>query len=138
MTAPLNLAALLDLTRAGQKTNQQRKNLQNLKGCVNMTEHDIQNSIRMKLSELGYCVFRVNVGRFKTEDGRWFDTGLPKGFSDLMAVKDGRVYFLEVKTETGKASPEQLNFLAVMRDRYGCVTSIVRSVDDAVRTVTED
>jgi hypothetical protein len=53
-----------------------------------------------------------------------------------MAVKDGRVYFLEVKTETGKASPEQLNFLAVMRDRYGCVTSIVRSVDDAVRTVT--
>ena len=83
-----------------------------------MTEHDIQNSIRMKLSELGYCVFRVNVGRFKTQDGR--------------------VYFLEVKTETGKASPEQLNFLAVMRDRYGCVTSIVRSVDDAVRTVTEN
>lgn len=103
-----------------------------------MTEHDIQNSIRMKLSELGYCVFRVNVGRFKTQDGRWFDTGLPKGFSDLMAVKDGRVYFLEVKTETGKASPEQLNFLAVMRDRYGCVASIVRSVDDAVRTVTEN
>ena len=103
-----------------------------------MTEHDIQNSIRMKLSELGYCVFRVNVGRFKTQDGRWFDTGLPKGFSDLMAVKDGRVYFLEVKTETGKASPEQLNFLAVMRDRYGCVTSIVRSVDDAVRIVTEN
>lgn len=103
-----------------------------------MNEHSIQNAIRMKLSELGYCVFRVNVGRFKTQDGRWFDTGLPKGFSDLMVVKDGRVYFLEVKTETGKASPEQLNFLAVMRDRYGCVTSIVRSVEDAVRTVTED
>lgn len=103
-----------------------------------MTEHDIQNSIRMKLSELGYCVFRVNVGRFKTQDGRWFDTGLPKGFSDLMAVKDGRVYFLEVKTETGKASPEQLNFLAVMRDRYGCVAAIVRSVEDAVRTVKEN
>lgn len=103
-----------------------------------MTEHDIQNNIRIKLSELGYCVFRVNVGRFKTEDGRWFDTGLPKGFSDLMAVKDGKVYFLEVKTPTGKASNEQLNFLAVMRDRYGCVTAIVRSVDDAVRTVTEN
>ena len=103
-----------------------------------MTEHDIQNNIRIKLSELGYCVFRVNVGRFKTEDGRWFDTGLPKGFSDLMAVKDGKVYFLEVKTPTDKASNEQLNFLAVMRDRYGCVTAIVRSVDDAVRTVTEN
>ncbi len=100
-----------------------------------MTEHDIQNDIRIKISELGYCGFRVNVGRFKTEDGRWFDTGLPKGFSDLMAVKDGKVYFLEVKTDKGKASKEQLNFLAVMRDRYGCVTAIVRSVEDAVNAV---
>lgn len=100
-----------------------------------MTEHDLQNSIRLRLSELGFAVFRANVGRFQTKDGRWFGTGLPKGFSDLMAVKNGRVYFLEVKTETGKASPEQLNFLAVMRDRYGCVAEIVRSVDDAVRVV---
>lgn len=98
-----------------------------------MNEHSIQNAIRLKLSELGYAVFRANVGRFQTKDGRWFDTGLPKGFSDLMAVKDGKVYFIEVKTETGKASPEQLNFLAVMRDRYGCVAGIVRSVAEAVK-----
>lgn len=103
-----------------------------------MTEHDIQNAIRLRLSELGFCVFRANVGRFQTKDGRWFDTGLPKGFSDLFAVKDGRVYFLEVKTETGKVRPEQVQFLAVMRDRYGCVAEIVRSVEDAVRTVTGD
>ena len=103
-----------------------------------MTEHDIQNAIRLRLSELGFCVFRANVGRFQTKDGRWFDTGLPKGFSDLFAVKDGRVYFLEVKTETGKVRPEQVQFLAVMRDRYGCVADIVRSVEDAVRTVTGD
>lgn len=97
-----------------------------------MTEHDLQNAIRLKLSELGYAVFRANVGRFQTKDGRWFDTGLPKGFSDLMAVKDGRIYFLEVKTETGRASSEQINFLAVMRDKYGCVADIVRSVEEAV------
>lgn len=103
-----------------------------------MTEHDIQSAIRLKLSELGYAVFRINTGKVQMKDGRWFDTGVPKGFSDLMAVKDGKVYFLEVKTDKGKASKEQLNFLAVMRDRYGCVTAIVRSVDDAVRIVTED
>ena len=103
-----------------------------------MTEHSIQNAIRLRLSELGFCVFRANVGRFQTKDGRWFDTGLPKGFSDLFAVKNGRVYFLEVKTETGKVRPEQVQFLAVMRDRYGCVAEIVRSVEDAVRTVTGD
>ena len=103
-----------------------------------MNEHSIQNAIRLELSKLGYCVFRANVGRFQTKDGRWFDTGLPRGFSDLFAVKDGRVYFLEVKTETGKASPEQLNFISAMRDRYGCTADIVRSVDDAVRVVTEN
>lgn len=102
-----------------------------------MNEHSIQNAIRLRLSELGYCVFRANVGRFQTKDGRWFDTGLPRGFSDLFAVKDGRIYFLEVKTETGRPSKEQLKFLAVMRDRYGCVAEIVRSVDDAVRAVGE-
>lgn len=102
-----------------------------------MNEHSIQNAIRLELSKLGYCVFRANVGRFQTKDGRWFDTGLPRGFSDLFAVKDGRIYFLEVKTETGKPSAEQLNFIAVMRDRYGCVAEIVRSVDDAVRAVGE-
>lgn len=101
-------------------------------------EHDIQNAIRLKLSELGYAVFRINSGKVRMADGRWFDTGVPKGFSDLIACKGGKIYFLEVKTETGKASPEQLNFLAVMRDRYGCVAEIVRSVDDAVRAVTEN
>lgn len=101
-----------------------------------MTEHSIQNAIRLKLSEMGYCVFRINVGKFKLADGRWFETGVPKGYSDLTAIKDGKVYFLEVKTETGKPTKDQVNFLAVMRDRYGCVTGIVRSVDDAVRLVS--
>lgn len=103
-----------------------------------MTEHDIQNAIRLKLSELGYAVFRINSGKVRMSDGRYFDTGVPKGFSDLIACKDGKIYFLEVKTLDGRASPEQLSFLAVMRDRYGCVAEIVRSVDDAVRTVTGD
>ena len=103
-----------------------------------MNEHSIQNAIRLKLSELGYAVFRINSGKVRMADGRWFDTGVPKGFSDLIACKGGKIYFLEVKTETGKASPEQLNFISAMRDRYGCTADIVRSVDDAVRVVTEN
>ncbi len=103
-----------------------------------MTEHDIQNAIRLKLSELGYAVFRINSGKVRMADGRWFDTGVPKGFSDLIACKDGKIYFLEVKNQDGRASSEQLSFLAVMRNRYGCVAEVVRSVDDAVRAVTRD
>ena len=100
-----------------------------------MTEHEIQNSIRLRLSELGYCVFRVNTGKVKLADGRWFDTGVPKGFSDLFAVKDGKVYFLEVKNETGRPSKEQLNFIDTMQKRYGCTAGIVRSVEEAVKLV---
>ena len=98
-----------------------------------MTEHDIQNEIRIRLSQLGFCVFRINTGKVKLHDGRWFDTGVPKGFSDLLAVKDGRAYCIEVKSENGKASPEQKHFLATMRDRYGCVAGIVRSADEAIK-----
>lgn len=100
-----------------------------------MTEHDIQNSIRLKLSEHGYCVFRINSGKVQTKDGRWFDSGVPKGFSDLIAIKDGKIYFIEVKAETGKPSKEQENFLAVMRDRYGCVAGICRSVEEALELI---
>jgi len=102
-----------------------------------MTEHDIQNSIRLELSKLGFCVFRINSGKVKMADGRWFDVGVPKGYSDLTAVKDGRVYFLEVKTATGRPSKEQLHFLKTMRG-YGCVAEIVRSVEEAVRICCQE
>lgn len=97
-----------------------------------MTEHDLQNSIRIKLSKLGYIVFRANVGKLKLPDGRWFDTGLPKGFSDLMAIKEGKTFFLEVKVGKNKASPEQLNFLEQMKKR-GCGVGICYSVEDAIK-----
>ena len=97
-----------------------------------MDEHSIQNAIRMALSEKGFAVFRANVGKVQMKDGRWFSVGLPKGFSDLFAVKNGRVYFLEVKTPTGKVRPEQTHFLKIMRERYGCRAGIARSVEDAI------
>lgn len=102
-----------------------------------MTEQDIQNSIRIKLSEIGFAVFRANVGKIKLSDGRWFDTGLPKGFSDLFAVKDGKIYFIEVKKPGGKIRPEQESFIEMMKTRYGCSAGIVYSAEEAVRLVTD-
>jgi hypothetical protein len=97
-----------------------------------MAEHDLQNLIRLELSRLGYTVFRANVGKVKMKDGRWFDTGLPKGFSDLFAVKDGRVYFIEVKVKPNKPTPEQLNFIDRMMQQ-GCPSGVAYSVDEAVK-----
>jgi ATP-dependent exoDNAse (exonuclease V) beta subunit len=80
-----------------------------------MTEHDFQNKVRKELQTRGYLTFRVNVGKVKMSDGRYFDTGLPSGFSDLIALKDGNIYFIELKTGKNKPSTAQLNFLKQMK-----------------------
>lgn len=106
-------------------------------------------------------VFRTNVGEFwtgqeiiRTDGGGVyipkayrFDTGLPKGFSDLFAVVPtvitpellGRTLaqaaFIEVKTPTGRLRPEQEQFLAVMR-ATGARAGVARSPEDAIRIVT--
>ena len=101
-------------------------------------EHRIQNEIRCAVSP--YCtIFRVNVGAGKTADGRYFSTGVPKGFSDLFGVrhKDGRAVFIEVKTSSGRVRPEQENFITRMRE-CGAAAGICRSADDAVKLVTEE
>lgn len=94
-----------------------------------MSEHKLQNEIRIHLSKLGFTVFRVNVGKVKMPDGRYFDSGVPAGFSDLFAVKDGKAYFIEVKFGKGKPSSKQLNFINQMQKK-GCVAGVVWSIDD--------
>lgn len=96
-----------------------------------MTEHDIQNEIRVGTADIA-LLFRANVGSGITYDGRHFDTGLPKGFSDLFGFRfpDGQAVFIEVKTETGRASKEQINFIQKMQI-YGAIAGIARSVEDA-------
>lgn len=117
-----------------------------------MNEHSIQNAIRLRLSELGYYTERINVGsgylipkplmekikrrapalRGELDKVPYFSTGAVKGRSDLSAIKDGRIHFIEVKTETGRATPEQLNFIEQMQTRYGCNAGIARSPEEAV------
>ncbi|HEO7896648.1 VRR-NUC domain-containing protein [Streptococcus agalactiae] len=99
------------------------------------TESLIQNKIRVALSQAGHTVFRANVGKVKTADGRFFDTGLPKGFCDLFGFKpNGQIFFIEVKNETGRIRPEQKNFMEVMASK-GALAGVARSVEDALKIV---
>lgn len=123
------------------------------------SEHDIQNEIRLALSEQGYFTERINVGggylidkrlmerikracppalRAELEKVPYFNTGAVKGRSDLSAIKDGRISFIEVKNEVGRPTEEQLNFIKQMQTRYGCRAGIARSVEDALSIVEGD
>ena len=123
-----------------------------------MLEHDIQNSIRIAISENNLGVsFRTNVGQAWTgeniihnSDGsitiinpRPIQTGLPEGFSDLLIIKPtiispadagcqiARACFVEVKTQKGRVRPSQLNFINQMQN-LGAKAGIARSVEDAL------
>lgn len=97
-----------------------------------MNETSLMNAIRLELSSRKYIVFRANVGTVKTPDGRYFNTGLPKGFSDLFAVKNGKAYFIEVKVHPNTPTPEQLNFIDRMR-KQGCSAGVAYSVEEALQ-----
>lgn len=101
-------------------------------------EHRIQNEIRLALAD-SCIVFRMNVGTGYTADGRYFNTGVPKGFPDLFGFRksDGRAVFIEVKTPKGRPSAEQKKFLETMRN-YGAIAGICRSKEDALNLIKGD
>ena len=103
-----------------------------------MTEHDIQNLIRAETADIA-VIFRANVGKGITYDGRYFDTGLPKGFSDLFGFRksDGRAVFIEVKTKKGKPTENQRNFIQQMK-LAGAIAGVCRSADEAIKLILEE
>lgn len=116
-------------------------------------ELNIQNEIRLNLPE-NVRMFRNNVGTgwtgksIKTKSGsmlienpRPLNAGLCVGSSDLIGwtsieIKPEMIgqkiavfTALEIKTETGKISKEQKNFIELIH-KFGGIASIIRSVDD--------
>ena len=102
-----------------------------------MKESDIQNSIRLALNPYA-VIFRGNVGKVRLPDGRWFDTGLPNGFSDLFGFRksDGKMIFIEVKTPKGRLREKQKHFLNTMQ-KYPVICGVCRSAEDAIKLVNE-
>lgn len=101
-----------------------------------MTEHDIQNKIRVMASRYGLC-FRTNVGRVRLPDGRYFDTGLPRGFPDLTCVIRGRAVFIEAKALGGRVSPEQEKIHRILRN-HGAHVAVCYSVEDAEKFILKE
>jgi len=99
----------------------------------------IQDSIRVALAQAGYVVFRANVGKVRTADGRFFDAGLPSGFPDLFGYKpeNGKIYFIEVKTPKGKRREDQVRFANSLRNKQA-IYGVARSAEEAVTIVKNE
>lgn len=114
-----------------------------------MTEHELQNRIRVALSQHG-ITFRTNAGRFWQGKRVWSRElqetviaqpqaveGLPKGFTDLLFIDSQGCAFIEVKTPRGKLREEQEKFINLMRS-YGHRAGVARSVEDALKIIGKE
>ena len=74
---------------------------------------------------------RMNSGAMKTLSGGFMRFGFP-GCPDVWAqTRTGRLVVVEVKKPSGRASPEQIEFLRLVGSNGG-IAFIARSADDVI------
>ena len=102
------------------------------------SEQSIQNDIRNALSYDDCTVFRINVGTVKLPNGRFFQTGVPKGHPDLYGFRhsDNQIFYIEVKNEKGRPRDDQVKFHKRLT-QLNVIHGIARSADDALKIVNE-
>lgn len=101
-------------------------------------ESNIQRAIQLAASAHGCVLHRNNIGAYKHhKDGYFIQYGVGgAGGSDLIGWdKNGTFVAIEVKTKTGKASENQINFINQVR-KSGGKAGIARSVEDALKIIT--
>ena len=75
-------------------------------------EQYLDKQIMIWCGEHDWLCFHCNVGKVKTSDNRYFDTGLPKGFPDLLIItNNGTTIYCETKIKPRKPSDEQKKFI---------------------------
>lgn len=81
-------------------------------------EQALDKQIMLFCGEHNWLCFHCNVGKVKMEDGRYFDTGLPPGFPDLLIITDNNtIIFCETKIKPRKPSENQKKFINNLLNR---------------------
>lgn len=103
-------------------------------------EHAIQDAIRRAVPPTRAVLWHNSTGQVEIPraDGgiTHLRYGLAVGSADLVGVRrpDGRFVALEVKSATGRPTPDQLQWLDLVR-RCGGIAAVVRSVDEALEVI---
>jgi hypothetical protein len=107
-----------------------------------VTEQHVQQSIRLALSRGDTRLWRNNTGTLYDRQGRPVTFGLCKGSADLIGLRSITIgpehlgqrlavfAAVEVKSATGRLTPEQAAFLEQVQ-AMGGLAGVARSVEDA-------
>jgi len=91
----------------------------------------IQKEIIEYLKANNWLVYKnVSQGQRIQGHGRVMSTC--KGIPDLSIIKDGRLIYIEVKTEKGKLSEHQEKWIA-NAEKYGVKTIVACSVEEVIK-----
>lgn len=94
-------------------------------------ERDIQAEILVAVTSLPGAFFvRQNTGAAKSAKGKLIRFGRP-GQPDIVGCYHGRYVAIEVKTKSGRQSPEQRRYQEII-ETVGGVYILARSKDEAV------
>lgn len=97
-----------------------------------MKESQLQKNIKdaINAAGIGRCWVATS-GTFMSLDCERYVRALPEGFPDLFGYRrrDGKMFFIEVKTPTGRVSDEQKRFFEDLRGPV--LGGVARSIDDA-------
>lgn len=103
-----------------------------------MSEKTIMQEVQLALARMGYKVFRNNSGYLRDIRGQYVHFGLCTGSADLIGIvpPSGRFLAIEIKTDKGVATKEQIAFLKMVND-CGGIGFIARSVEEAIQNLKE-
>ena len=114
--------------------------------AVSVSEHEIQQRIRLACGHGPVRLWRNNSGALVDQQGRLVRFGLCKGSSDLIGLRSlvitpdlvgerlAQFVALEIKGARGVVSPEQRAFLDLV-EQLGGLAAICRSVEAAEQTL---
>ena len=88
---------------------------------IKITENDIKRQVKNYLDVKGFFHFHILQG-----------LGAFRGIPDMIAVRKGRVIFLEIKKPGGKLSEHQQRFKETIRGAGG-EYHVVRSLEDIMK-----
>ena len=113
-------------------------------------ETALMHKVLAALSEAGCLVFRSNTGTawqgqrvyqdagtVTLSNSRMITFGLCVGASDIIGIVRGRFLAVEIKTDKGSATKEQLNFIDAV-NAAGGIAGVVRSVEEALQLIREN